>query len=218
MNAKVMIHAIGEISDHHVMEFVDVKNMNNNGKGYIKIILPFVASLGLIILVSVGFAKLFYMPTTSPDEGDITMFPSENESNTGSEKVDEPAFDMNKVVWGKGTYNYENEGNEEVESSSDLYGTIQIAQSLENAMIEYAQEVVFAVYVESLYYREKDAIYEEFILKLGVEEDYMEKSVIYVTKAQIEALECPDNMGFVLHLANRVQEEDEMTSDSWRRR
>lgn len=214
MNAKIMLNAIGGIRDEHIMEFAEVKSKNIHDTGYIKKMLPFVASLGIVFCVAVGLTELFYLPMTPQDGENITGSSSETESDTGlnigteSEKVDEPLFDMDKVVWGSGSYNHETDNGEGMESNDNLFGTIQIAPSLENAMTEYVQEVVFAVYVECPYISDKNAIYEEFILKLGVEEDYMEKSVIYATKAQIEAFECPENMGFVLHLANKQEDEE----------
>ena len=47
----------------------------------------------------------------------------------------------------------------------------------------------------------KEEIYKKFVLPLGAEESYMKNGIIFLTRKQLEKIECPDNMAIILSLA-----------------
>lgn len=79
-------------------------------------------------------------------------------------------------------------------------GTVKVSKFLYQALMKSdSPSEVFSVYVIEKTGAAKQDIYDSFISKAGVEENFLQNRFIYVTREQIEELVCPKDMAFVLY-------------------
>lgn len=80
--------------------------------------------------------------------------------------------------------------------------SVYIAESLRRAMEDSKEENgVLAVYIQDSLGASQESVYERLIKPLNVEEEFMERGVIFVTAEQINSLVCPPDMEVYLSLA-----------------
>lgn len=176
MRNELIMEAIGNISDKHIMEFANADSIR---KRHLTHVFSMVASICIIVTLS-GITGLFWkeiLPSTHGG-GDI--------------------------IWGDGDiHSYEDSTNEKVK-----LGVVEVSDALEKAFSGSDSESdVFAMEVREMSGMEKVDVYQHFVLKLGVEEDYLERGIIFATKKQVASFECPANMAIVLYPAD-IEEKD----------
>ncbi len=97
-----------------------------------------------------------------------------------------------KIYWARGAADY---------SPAAKPGEVAIDKNLETAMeLSTNPEDLFAVSLEENTGVSKEVLYKEIVLPIGAKEEYIVKGVVYLTKTQIEELECPNGMSIVLKL------------------
>ncbi len=80
-------------------------------------------------------------------------------------------------------------------------GEVVIGKNLERALeLSTDPADYFAVSLEEATGVEKEVLYREIVLPMGAKEEFMGKGVVYLTRDQIEKLECPAGMSIVLKL------------------
>lgn len=174
MRKELMMEAIGNISDKHIMEFASPGRFD---KRQIKKNVAIAACMCIVVVVSV-IVGVNYKGLLSKHQG-------------GGD-----------VIWGiKDLNSYEDTTKE---STSMEPGTIKVADSLTEAFLNStAESDVFAIMVHETSGAEKNDVYQQFVLKQGVKEDYLENGIIFATIKQVESFTCPDNMSIVLYLAKK---------------
>lgn len=169
MKKELIMEAIGNISDRHVMEFADVSNYkikyNFLRACSIAACICFVLAISLIV----GLNNM-----VAPLNQDGEELSRETESDNHHNSIDSIEF-----------------------------GTVKISDSLAAAFMNAdSDNEIFAIKVQEVSGADKKEVYQQFILKQGVEEDYLDKGIIYATKRQVQSFKCPDDMYIVLYPAS----------------
>ncbi len=189
MSETMMMDAVADIHDRYVLEFADVQPVAK--VGLMRWMLPAAACLCLVL----GALALRFVD--GPKEPPALELPPVAGS-TQSQISATPPAPPGATVWGSlghfGPADFETVDN----------GTIWLCECLTNAMKNSKDDTdIFAVLVAGFTETSplKDTqVYQEFVLPLGAPEDFMENYTIFLTKKQIETLECPENMGIAMHL------------------
>lgn len=115
-----------------------------------------------------------------------------------------PIIQPHNIVWADSTVN---------ESIIDYYnqatlGTVVITDTLKTSMADtnYNKSTLFAVRVTDTTGSEITHIYNSFIKKLNAREDYLASGIIFLTRSQIDSLECPPDLAIILSLASNPNE------------
>ena len=175
MNGEKFMTAIYGISDKYVAECANEKHLYTLKKIRARVLIA--ASAALVVLSVIFAANSFY------------------------EK-------QKYIIWNQ------NADIQEIERYYDqaTAGNIVITESLKNAVAvltpssqnkppETDEKSVFAILITETTGIPKEEIYKKFVLPLGAEESYMKNGIIFLTRKQLETIECPDNMAIILSLA-----------------
>ena len=106
-----------------------------------------------------------------------------------------PTFPEGDVIWGNG------------DLGNPVYGDvcageILLSQELLEAFACSTNSTdIFAIRVFEVTGAPDEDVYEGFIKRLGVYEEYLEREVIFATQDQIKNISCPEEFGFVFTLA-----------------
>lgn len=115
---------------------------------------------------------------------------------------------QNNVIWN------ENPNIHEIEEcyKHASMGKVVFTDSLQNAVIiltpsdqnkqpEIDEKSVFAVLVTETTGVSKEIIYRDFVLPLGVKEEYLDSGIVFLTRKQLKEIKCPNNLAIILSLA-----------------
>lgn len=183
MNGKLLMAAIGEVQDRYVMEFAQVEPVKKAQPLGIAKLLPLAACLCLILAGALTLIRPQELPKPQPG----TSVPGTAAPST---------VPSGNVIWAPGDlHSYEEPGDMALTEP----GTIQVDKALTEAFERYsAEHNIFAIEVHELSGADRAAVYEQFVSKLGVAEDYLEHGLLFATRKQVEAFRCPQNMSIVL--------------------
>lgn len=177
MKKELIIEAIGNISDRHIMEFTNIDSISKTH--HITRVFSIVACICIVVTIST-IAGLYCKEQLTSHHG------GEN------------------IIWGDGDLHSYGDATKE---TAEL-GVVKVTDELSAAFANSNSESdIFAIEVHEMSGTEKIDIYQQFILKLGVKEDYMENGIIFATKKQVASFECPTDMSIVLYLANKAEKD-----------
>lgn len=178
MRKELIIDAIGNISDRHIMEFADVNSLAIVRRRHI---FSMVACICLIVTLSIVTGLFFKKELSSP-------------GNSG------------EIIWGESDW-HEYEDTTKGTETAEL-GVVKVSDSLAEAFANSDSESdIFAIKVYEINGMDNIDVYQQFILKLGVKETYLENGLVFATKKQVASFKCPTNMSIVLYLADKTEKE-----------
>ncbi len=187
MSETMMMDAVADIHDRYVLEFADVQPVAK--VGLMRWMLPAAACLCLVL----GALALRFVD--GPKEPPALELPPVAGS-TQSQMPTTPA-PTGATIWGNaahfGGVGTVGGGNElEMGKVEVCYCLLETMETSENAADVYAVRLTEGSGVE------KDVIYKTVVQPLGVDEDFLENNVVFLTREQIEHFKCPNNMSILL--------------------
>ena len=175
MTAEKLMNAIGGISDRHIAEFANVKPVGMKSR-----LLKFVSVAACLCFIAIG--TVFFMKNSAAPHG-------------GGSDIDAPR--PAETVWGMGLGDMEWKDYAKLAEKGSVIITDELQIMMERSDNE---EDVFAILVEEMTGGTEEEVYSTFVKPSGVEEEYMEKGVIYATAEQINSFVCPSELALVLYL------------------
>lgn len=175
MTAEKLMNAIGGISDRHIAEFANVKPVGMKSR-----LLKFVSVAACLCFIAIG--TVFFMKNSAAPHG-------------GGSDIDAPR--PAETVWGIGLEDMEWKDYAKLAEKGSVIITDELQIMMERSDNE---EDVFAILVEEMTGVTEEEVYSTFVKPSGVEEEYMEKGIIYATAEQINSFVCPSELALVLYL------------------
>lgn len=106
------------------------------------------------------------------------------------------------VIWAEAT------GDIEIKQFGIIKGHLQFSENLSKAIANPKnKDAVFAIQVTELTGATKAEVFRQFIQPLNLSEIYTDALIIFASREQIAAMQCPDDMSIVLTLAHRNKQE-----------
>lgn len=219
MNTEKLMNAIGGISDQYIIKFAEVKPALKPNAMWMKS----AAVAACLCLAVIG--TVLFMKNIEPKNGRPSVYMPEesvtNATQTNSKPGDDishgskPDIDVSQgaetnapqpgeTIWaGYGDQIWKDY------SEQSVKGSIILADELK-AVMEKSENAadIFAVWVTDTTGASKEEIYNTFVKPLGVEEDYIDTGIIFVTEEQINSLVCPLELALVLRLGTIPYEEE----------
>ena len=175
MTAEKLMNAIGGISDRHIAEFANVKPVGMKSR-----LFKFVSVAACLCFIAIG--TVFFMKNSAAPHG-------------GGSDIDAPR--PAETVWGIGLEDMEWKDYAKLAEKGSVIITDELQIMMERSDNE---EDVFAILVEEMTGVTEEEVYSTFVKPSGVEEEYMEKGIIYATAEQINSFVCPSELALVLYL------------------
>ncbi|MBR6697075.1 MAG: hypothetical protein IKL73_02260 [Lachnospiraceae bacterium] len=183
MKNETLFAIIDDIDDEYIMEFAKVEKISNVRRKIIRNICLLVACIVVIIGV------LSIVELNKEQKNEIITMDKEDGTN---------------VIWGRPSSDVEQFQSNHTFNTEEYLGQIILDEELKEAMrVTISDKDLFAVWVYECTGKSHEKVYGDFIMVIGVEEDYLNKKLIFATKTQLESMTCPDDMIIILGLACR---------------
>lgn len=175
MNAEKFISSVGAISDKYIIECANTNRLYAQRK--LRTCLLTAACFVLVILSGVLAAKFF-------SESQKHIVWNENADIHEIEKYYDQATEGNVVI---------------TESLQSVFAILTPSEQNKPSVAD--DECVFAVLVTETTGVSKEIIYRDFVLPLGVKEEYLDSGIVFLTRKQLKEIKCPNNLAIILSLA-----------------
>lgn len=218
MKTEKLMNAIGGISDQYIIKFAEVKPAVKPKAMWMKA----AAVAACLCLAVIG--TVLFMKNIEPKNGRPSVYmPEESETNVtqaSSKPGDDisqdskPDIDVSQgaetnapqpgeTIWAYGEDQIWKDYTEQ-----SVKGSIILADELK-IMMERSENPadVFAVRITDTAGASEEEIYNTFVKPLGINENYMETGIIFVTAEQINSLTCPSELALVLYLVVKPYED-----------
>lgn len=209
MNAEKIMNAIEGISDQYIIKFAEIKRGVRPKAMWIKI-----AAVAACLCFAVISTALL-LKNTEPQGGRPSAYiPQESEANSSQSSSKPNVGNISKgeetnapqpgeTIWANGGDQIWKDYAEQ-----SVKGSIILADELKIMMERSGNAAdVFAVWITDTTEASREEIYNSFVKPLGIDEEYMETGVIFVTAEQINAMVCPPELALVLRLGTIPYEE-----------
>ncbi len=203
MSGKKLMEAIGGLDDRYILEFAQPEPM---GRSRVHWLLPVAASLcllagGLSLYFMDGEKSSVSLEQPSTNSTLSTALPTASVSSTLPGAVDVEALSI--VIWAEGEDMLLGPGNY-LEEAAYPIGVVTLQPMLQNAMEQYSDpNVRYAVGLWDAAGAEEAVVYEQVTQALGLDWNG-ESDVLFLTRAQIGAIQCPEGMALCVELVRET--------------
>lgn len=203
MKKELIMDAIGDISNEHIMEFADAECDKIYHRKKMGRMIAAVACFCIIVSGAIVIA-LYHNNSLIPPNGGVLAgdFTDTDKNDNGSEDKQNGLQIEDENIIGDSF----GVGIEDETHSAKENGTVKVTPFLYQAIIKSDDpNEVFKVNVIEKNASTRQEIYDAFASKTDAGKDFLKSGFLYATKAQIEELVCPENMAIVLY---HEEEED----------